>query len=76
MQAAFLWRLHGSRPRRLTRPPNLAATLMKQSPYAETGIVGFTLYSLGKFRYMRNIGDFFCSPPGRYQAENLVASHV
>ena len=44
--------------RRLTRPPNLAASLMTQSLYVETRIVGFTLYSLGEFRYMRNIEDF------------------
>src|SRR6516162_5554855 len=31
---------------------------MTQSLYVETRIVGFTLYSLGEFRYMRNIEDF------------------
>ena len=48
--------------RRLTCPA-WPPHLMTQSFYVERRIVGFTLYSLGEFRYMRNIGEFSGSRP-------------
>jgi len=60
MGAVVLWRLHGSHREAIDPPPRptLRPALMTQSLYVETRIAGITLYRLGEFRYMRNIGDF------------------
>jgi hypothetical protein len=75
LRAAFSGESTAVNLRRLTaqtfQPPLMTHWLLVETRIA------VTLYSLGEFRYMRNIGGLFRrSSPSGYPIENLVASQV